>query len=133
MKNTKYISFLSLALFTILFAASTFGEDATTTQAPSFETTKTWGKLDSNMQQAWLTAQKDDNMEARLDCFVRGQQYFDEGDKSFLISQGFYWMQASGNIARGYVKANDLQNIAQLPFVTKISLIVPKVKKSKSK
>ena len=44
------------------------------------------------------------------------------GDRSFLISKGFNVRTVGGNVASGYMQAQNLPLVANLPFVSKIRL-----------
>ena len=90
-------------------------------QAGDFQQSRAWKKLGPRVQAAWLAAKKSGNMSTRLDCFVRIESPADDGDKSFLISNGFNVM-VFGLITRGYTQAKNLQRVAEQPFVQAINL-----------
>jgi len=87
----------------------------------SFQQSRAWNKLDDRLQAAWLDAMKNEPTR-RLDCFVRVEAPADRGDQSFLISAGYNVRMFSGPIASGNLKAQDLQDVAELPFVQSIRL-----------
>lgn len=91
----------------------------------AFQASPSWNKLDQTTQNAWLSAMTSGDTERRLDCFVRGKEFLDRGDQSFLISNGFNIRASTGYIARGYVSASDLPNVARQPFVATIRLSDP--------
>ncbi|MBT3182858.1 MAG: hypothetical protein HN337_10205 [Deltaproteobacteria bacterium] len=90
-------------------------------QKGDFEQSRAWKKLGTRVQSAWLAAKKTGDMSTRLDCFVRIESPADDGDKSFLISNGFNVM-VFGLITRGHMQVKDLRRVAELPFVQSIKL-----------
>ncbi|MFH1874541.1 MAG: hypothetical protein ABH859_05075 [Pseudomonadota bacterium] len=109
----------SLVIAIILFPAIGLSGD--------FEGTKAWNKVDPNLQAAWQAAQKNGDMEEKFSCIVRVEAPMDDGDLNFLTSAGFIVQMPAGNSARGQVKAKNLENVANLPFVQKIILSSQKV------
>lgn len=81
-----------------------------------------WDKVDPELQQAYKDALAAGDPLRRFDCYVRDQNVIDDGDRSFLISKGFNVRTVGGNVASGYMKAQDLPLVANLPFVSKIRL-----------
>ncbi len=106
-------------------AAQTEAVSPDSTSAPdkisSFQASGEWKKLDSRLQAAWVSAMKNDPTQ-RLDCFVRLQAPGDRGDQSFLISKGYNVRIFAGTIASGWLAAQDLPEVARLPFVMSINL-----------
>lgn len=95
----------------------------------AFQNSRYWKKLDERTQQAWLDAMGANDPERRMDCFVRVRWPADQGDESFLISKGFDVRFFSGTIASGHMKANDMPDVAALPFVDSVKLSTPSDKK----
>ncbi len=95
---------------------------AAAVQAVPFEPAWAWKKLGANAQQAWLAAKQAGNMEQQMNCFVRVEEPYDDGDRSFLISKEFVVRANAGSIVRGYMKASAAPAVAQLPFVQSIKL-----------
>jgi len=87
-----------------------------------FDDAKVWEKIDPALQQAYRDAMGAGDRLRRFDCFVRDQNRIDDGDRSFLISKGFNVRTVGGNVASGYLKAQDLPLVARLPFVVSIKL-----------
>lgn len=87
-----------------------------------FEAESCWQKVDPDLQAAWQDAMKSGDSDRRLDVFVRCQEAIDPGDKDFLESHGFVLRAASGPIASGHLKASDLRDVANLPFVASVKL-----------
>jgi len=81
-----------------------------------------WDKVDPELQQAYKDALAAGDPLRRFDCFVRDQNVIDDGDRSFLISKGFNVRTVGGNVASGYMQAQNLPLVANLPFVSKIRL-----------
>lgn len=100
-------------------------ESVSTGEIESFKNSKAWNKVDDSLQTAWINAMSQGNGDMKLECFVRVEPPADEGDRSFLISNGFIVQVFAGNIARGRMKAKDLKSVAELPFVQKVSLAKP--------
>lgn len=90
-----------------------------------FDSADVWSKIDSGLQQAYGDAMAAGDPLRRFDCFVRDQNRIDDGDRSFLISKGFNVRTVGGNVASGYLKAQDLPSVARLPFVVSIRLSKP--------
>ena len=89
----------------------------------TFQQSKEWNKLTSSLQQAWLDAMKSGDTKRKLECFVKVRDLDDiQGDESFLDSQGFDVRMWAGAIARGHVNADDLPDIAAMPFVDSMNL-----------
>lgn len=104
-------------------ANTTSPQAASSQDAPlTFEKSPAWSKVDPQLQTAWKGAMTSGNTSQRFDAFVRCQQAIDQGDQSFLISNGFIVRAASGPIASGHLKASDLPSVAALPFVSSIKL-----------
>lgn len=93
-----------------------------TLQSAGFESSPEWGKLGDTLQAAWQAAKVSGDMSQKLECFVRVVAPFDQGDASFLQSNGFNVSTSGGNVVRGHVTAANLQSVAKLPFVKKINL-----------
>ncbi len=97
---------------------------AAVTQKSSFQGTHAWTKLSPSMQQAWLAAEKADDMGRVFQAYARVQGTGGGmGDENFLQSKGFNVRIFSGDVARGSVAAGNLQAVAELPFVEAINLI----------
>lgn len=79
-----------------------------------------WEKIDPDLQQAYKEAMTAGDPLRRFDCFVRDQNQIDPGDRDFLQSKGFNVRTVGGNVASGYLKAQDLPSVAGLPFVVKV-------------
>ena len=77
-------------------------------------------KIDPDLQQAYKDAMTAGDPLRRFDCFVRDQNQIDPGDRDFLQSKGFNVRTVGGNVASGYLKAQDLPSVAGLPFVVKV-------------
>lgn len=88
--------------------------------AAAFQASKDWNKLDPDVQAAYQGAVSTGDFSVRIDCFVRDSDILTDGDRSFLISNGFNVRTAAGNVATGYLKAGDLPSVASLPFVASI-------------
>lgn len=95
-------------------------EKAAPAAPPGFEASPEWSKIDPGLQASWRDAMSAGDGERRFDVFVRCREGIDEGDKSFLLDRGFVTRAASGPIASGHLKAEDLQDVAGLPFVVSI-------------
>ena len=81
-----------------------------------------WNKIDPGLQQAYRDAMAANNPSQRFDCFVRDQNQIDPGDRDFLQSSGFNVRTVGGNVASGYLQAQDLSSVAALPFVVSVRL-----------
>lgn len=100
-------------------------EAASVSEIADFKNSKAWNKVDDSLKDAWINAINTGNRDLKLECFVRVEPPADEGDQSFLISNGFIVQMFAGNIGRGHMKAGDLRSVAELPFVQKVSLAKP--------
>lgn len=113
-QNKLFLSFVFV--MTMFFCFVAIADDT----KPAFETTKSFSKLDASLQKIWTDAKVSNNFDQRIDCFVRGEQNFDRGDKSFLISAGYNVRMISGPIATGYMNLKDLPDVANLPIIVTI-------------
>ncbi len=90
----------------------------------AFTQSEAWNKVGANLQQAYLAAEKAGFTEQdRLECFVSANENIEEGDQSFLTSNGFIVQMTSGFTARGQMAVKDLPAVANLPFVRKIDTV----------
>jgi hypothetical protein len=143
MKTPKLCSIVSTVMMLLLIAASAGPLSAKTerpkakaassqpsaggTSAPAdpiatFQNSTAWKKLDGPTQQAWLDAMQSGDTKRRMDCFVRVDAPADRGDVSFLESNGYDVRMFAGPIATGHMNAEDLPNVAGLPFVRSVRL-----------
>jgi len=113
---------LSSALIFSLTAISQDTTVSTSTASTSFENTPEWYKIGDYLKQTWLAAKKSGDMSEKYRCFARVDAPFDDGDANFMTSKGFIIQMSSGTIANGFVKLQDLQGVAKLPFVRSIDL-----------
>jgi hypothetical protein len=95
---------------------------ASATVCAQFQNSRAWNKLGASLQQAWLAAKKAGDMDRSFKAFARVRAPADPGDQDFLQSKGFNVRVWAGSIARGDVKASDLEGVANLPFVDSINL-----------
>lgn len=121
MKNLKIFA-VAVFIFVAVSSMSQIVRAQSADSSASFETTKAWSKLGDTLQSAWLDAKKSGDMSRRLDCFVRVRAPADNGDQSFLFSNGFVVRQFAGPVASGYMTADDVPDVANLPFVVSIKL-----------
>lgn len=94
---------------------------ATPASSNSFTESPAWSKVGTNLQQAYLAAEKTGfSGKERLTCFVKANENIMDGDQSFLTSNGFVVQMVSGFTARGQMELKNLPAVAGLPFVQRI-------------
>lgn len=93
-----------------------------TDEITAFQNSREWGKLGPRIKEVWGNAMKSGNTDLKLECFVRVRYPPDQGDESFLISNGFIVQVFAGSIARGHMKASALPDVARQWFVDSIKL-----------
>lgn len=113
---------LCVVIALVMMAAAGTAYAKSASDAGGFQNSRAWSKLGSSLQQAWLAAKKSGDMSRSFKAFARVRAPADTGDQSFLQSNGFNVRVWAGSIARGDVKASDLEAVANLPFVDSINL-----------
>lgn len=126
--KNKWFILAGIFMAMAFFAVSARGEDVAPTFPPEFSTAKIWNKLEDKAQTAWLAAKQSGDMEQRFDCIVRVRSRYDSGDRSFMESHGMVVQVAAGTLVRGRMKAKDVPDVAELPFVDEVNLWTPKAK-----
>lgn len=126
--NRKRRVFVFVFVGLLLFAAAARPQDTTPNFPPEFSTAKIWNKLGDKAKAAWLSEKQSGDMGQRFDCIVRVRSPYDPGDRTFMESHGMVVQVAAGTMVRGHMKAKDVPDVAELPFVAEVNLWTPKVK-----
>ncbi len=123
---------LIMAMLTISLASSSQAFSRRPKKDTNFEGSPAWEKLDLRMRQAWKesTAEGGDRDKV-LECIMKAENMPSPDDKAALTAAGFKGRTFAGRIITGSVKADDVPEVARLPFITAMELAVPMELKKK--
>ncbi|MFH1829535.1 MAG: hypothetical protein ABH871_01995 [Pseudomonadota bacterium] len=117
--------FVAAAAFIFLASSSQAGSRKPAKDA-SFEGSPAWEKLDLRMRQAWKEAtSKGGDKDQVLECIMKAKNRLSEDDKAALSAAGFQGRTFAGRIVTGSLKADDVPDVARLPFIVAMELAVP--------
>ena len=107
-------------------SAATNSEDRQRSATYSgFRNSDAWKKLDGRFKQAWDESMSKGDSRHVFECLIKTKATPTEGQKRELTAAGYAYRSIIGKILTGSVKAEDVPEVASLPFVQVMELAVP--------
>jgi len=94
-------------------------------ESAAFKSTREWNKLDGRFKHAWEKAMKVGDDSRPFECLIKMDKKITTSDKKTLSDAGYALRSLTGRIATGSVTAEDVPDVAALPFVQIMELAVP--------
>jgi hypothetical protein len=130
--SISVVVFLAAALLMSLASSSLQASSRRPAKDKAFEGSAAWEKLDLRMREAWKEATgKGGDRNKALECIMKAEKKITSDDKAALLASGFAARTVAGRIITGSLAADDVPDVAGLPFITAMELAVPMTLKKK--
>lgn len=94
-------------------------------QVEIFKSSDGWQKLDGRFKQAWEDAMAKGDVQKSFECLLKTDKKATDSQKRMLTDAGFNRRSQIGLIFTGSITAQDVPDVASLPFVKVMELAVP--------